>query len=177
MRPNGTAVSFSGLTTGVAGTAIYDATAHTWSVGPNIPSVGGVPYTLADAPAAVLPNGNILFAASPGNWTASKHAFSASDPLLRDEHRRQFHHASGGQSRRVASFGAWEENFLVLPTGQIMTFTIDGPTVQIYTPTGSPNPSWAPVISSVPTTLGPGPDLYTHRHPTERIVGRGVLRR
>lgn len=71
MRPNGTAVSFSGLTTGVAGTAIYDAIAHTWSVGPDIPSLSGVPYTLADSPAVVLPNGNILFAASPGNWTAS----------------------------------------------------------------------------------------------------------
>src|SRR5664279_574085 len=56
----------------------------------------------------------------------------------------------------LSGFGAWEENFLVLPNGQIMVFTIDGPTVQIYAPAGSPNPSWAPVITSVPSSLDPG---------------------
>ena len=159
MRPNGTAVTFSGLTTGVAGTSVYDATAHTWTVGPNIPQVVGVNYTLADAPAAVLPNGNILFAASPGDWTASEqfrtpmHFFEMS---IVDNSITQV----ADKADALSGFGAWEESFLVLPTGQIMAFTIDGSTVQIYQPAGSPNASWAPVISTVPSTLGPGP-TYT----------------
>ena len=65
----GLALQFPG-SSGLPGTAIYHTSTNTWSAGPVIPSVNGVPYTLADAPAAVLPNGNILFAASPSNWPA-----------------------------------------------------------------------------------------------------------
>jgi hypothetical protein len=154
MRPNGTAVSFSGLTTGTAGTSIYNTSNGTWSAGANIPLVLGVPYTLADAPAAVLPNGNILFAASPGNWTQSEqfpgptHWFEMS---IADNSITQVADKSD-----AASFGAWEANLLVLPTGQIMAFTIDGPTVQIYTPAGTFQSSWQPSVSSVPSCVLPG---------------------
>jgi hypothetical protein len=37
----------------------------------------------------------------------------------------------------------------VLPTGQVMAFTIDGPTVQIYQSSGSFQNSWQPVVSSL----------------------------
>ncbi|HEY5379156.1 MAG TPA: Ig-like domain repeat protein [Pseudolabrys sp.] len=156
MRPDGTAVSFSGVTSGTVGTAIYNVSGHSWSVGPNIPSIGGVPYTLADAPAAVLPSGNILFAASPGNWTAAAntkfqpptHYFEMS---ITDNSITQVADKSD-----AALFNSFSANLLVLPTGQVMAFNADGPTVQIYTPTGSPNTSWAPTITSVPSTLAVG---------------------
>jgi hypothetical protein len=44
MRPDGTAVSFGGVTTGTAQTAIYTVSSHSWAAGPVQPSVGGVPY-------------------------------------------------------------------------------------------------------------------------------------
>jgi len=43
-----------------------------------------------------------------------------------------------------------------LPTGQVMAFSIDGPGVEIYTPSGAALDAWRPTVSSVPTTLVPG---------------------
>jgi len=45
-------------------------------------------------------------------------------------------------------------NMLVLPTGQILLtdFSTD---VELYNSAGSPDPAWAPTITSVPTTLKP----------------------
>jgi hypothetical protein len=97
VRPDGTAVTFGGVTQQAATTPVYadvyNPTAGTWSQLAQIPCVntttqlqaacgaGTVFYTLADAPAAVLPNGNILFAASPGHWLASN-SFPQTGPLL-----------------------------------------------------------------------------------------------
>ena len=53
---------FGGNNEGTAPTVIYNTNSSTWSAGPNVPSISGVPYTLADAPAAVLPSGNVLTA-------------------------------------------------------------------------------------------------------------------
>jgi hypothetical protein len=73
-RPDGTVVAFggnSGCTASPADpTAIYTPTGNTWIQGPNVPALcgtgGTTSCTLADAPAVMLPNGNILFAASAG---------------------------------------------------------------------------------------------------------------
>jgi hypothetical protein len=45
-------------------------------------------------------------------------------------------------------------NMLVLPTGQILSpdfFEVD-----IYTPTGTYDPSWAPSVQKAPSTVSPG---------------------
>jgi hypothetical protein len=49
--------------------------------------------------------------------------------------------------------GQSEGSLLVLPTGQVLTI---GFQMTIYTPTGTPQASWAPTISSVPSTLTRG---------------------
>ena len=41
---------FGGNNEGTAPTVIYNTNSSTWSAGPNVPSEGSVPYTLADAP-------------------------------------------------------------------------------------------------------------------------------
>jgi hypothetical protein len=155
MRPNGTAVSFPGITTGTGQTAIYDTSTNTWSLGPLMPSVAGVPYTMADAPAAVLRNGNVLLAMSPSNWPASNTFPAPTHYFELDINTNTFTQVADKVD--AASFNSYQANFLVLPTGQIMAFTIDGPTVQIYTPTDNSFPAaWQPVIQSVPTLLSPG---------------------
>src|SRR5262249_60845189 len=72
LRPDGTVFVFGGTTTGVAHTAIFNSSNGSWSPAPDLPSVcrsdGTSPCTAADAPAALLPNGNILFAAAPSDW-------------------------------------------------------------------------------------------------------------
>ena len=76
LRPDGTLFAFGGVNEGTDPTAIYNTGTATWALGPNIPSIASIPYTLADAPGAVEPSGTILFAASPSNWTAASGAGS-----------------------------------------------------------------------------------------------------
>jgi hypothetical protein len=155
-RPDGTTVAFGGNTGCTSPpadpTAIYTASNDSWIQGPDVPQISGSYYTLADAPAAILPNGNILFAASPGFNQSPSHFFEftsatsspansinqVSDPIL-----------------NASALPAFVYNFLVLPNGQILV-TDNSNTAEVYTPAGSPNPAWAPTISSVPTTLSLG---------------------
>jgi hypothetical protein len=109
---------------------------------------------MADAPAAVLPNGNVLVAMSPSNWATSSSFPTPIHWFEVDITNNTF--AQMPDKTDSATFGAWEQNLLVLPNGQIMAFTIDGPTVQIYTPAGTYQASWQPTVTSVPTTLGAG---------------------
>jgi hypothetical protein len=153
LRADGTLVAFGGNTGCVSGhkadpTAIYDSGSGTWSAGPNVPALCGTGGTthcsLADAPAALLPNGNILFAASAGAGSQPTHFFE---------------YTSSNTISQVADtvFCANEEpgyavNFLVLPNGQILaTDLCNAP--EFYTPTGTAHASWVPVIATVPSTV------------------------
>jgi hypothetical protein len=55
LRPDGTVIVFGALSAGVDHTAIYDTSSHSWSAGPDLPTIDGQAYTMVDAPAAVLP--------------------------------------------------------------------------------------------------------------------------
>ncbi len=154
LRPDGTVVQFGGNTgcTGEADpTGIYDSTTGVWSAGPNVPEVCGSNGTtqcnLADAPAAVLPNGNILFGAETGYGKAPSHFFEFTTLNAINQV------ADDAGASFVAAFNY---NFLVLPNGQILATIekVDQP--EFYTPTGSPDPSWAPVISTSPSNVYPG---------------------
>jgi len=120
LRPDGTVVAFGGVTTGPDHTAIYNSSAGTWSQGPDIPSVCGsgstTPCTLADAPAALLPNGNILFAASTGNWPA-RNSFTAGSHFF----EVNFSNNTITQVADIANAAndpSYAIFFLVLPSGQ-----------------------------------------------------------
>ena len=149
LRPDGTVVQFGG-DTGCTGDAdpigIYDSSTGVWSAGPNVPNVSGANFNLADAPAAVLPNGNILFAANPGYGKKPTHFFEFTTLNAINQVADDF----------VASYvPAFIYNFLVLPNGQILV-TEESDEPEFYTPTGSPDPSWAPVISTSPSNVYPG---------------------
>jgi hypothetical protein len=157
MRPDGTLVAFGGNTgckeaaSPVDPTAIYDASAGTWSAGPNVPAVCGKEGTkncdLADAPAALMPNGDVLFAASAGYGDAPTHFFVFSAGNAIAQVPDELYHS--------ANSGAYYYNFLVLPNGQILStdFSI---TAEVYTPVGSPQADWAPAITSYPQSVNPG---------------------
>jgi len=156
LRPDGTLVAFGGNTGCVTGatadpTAIYSSSSGTWAAGPDVPAVcgddGATSCDLADAPAALLPNGNVLFAASAGYGNAPTHffEFTTSNAINQVADTVDF----------AASSGAYYYNFLVLPSGQILSTDFSS-LAEIYTPTGSANASWAPVITTVPTVLAPG---------------------
>ncbi len=75
LRPDGTVVAFGATSNGPAHTGIFNSYTSTWTAGPDLPNVDGQFYTLVDAPAALLPDGNVLFAASPGPYITPVHFF------------------------------------------------------------------------------------------------------
>jgi hypothetical protein len=155
MRAGGDVVAFGG-NTGCKGvtptdpTAIYSSKKGTWTAGPNIPATCGLggttSCTLADAPAALLPDGNILFGASAGYAQTPTHFFElsgkkitqVSDPLLNANKSSSYYY-----------------NFLVLPNGQILSTDFSS-TAEVYTPVGSPVAAFAPIITKVPSSLAAG---------------------
>lgn len=150
-RPDGTTVAFggnTGCTTPAADpTAIYTASTNQWVAGPNIPQVSSQYFDLADAPAAMLPNGNILFAASPGYGNTPTHFFEFTSTNAIDQVADPKDFASTN--------GAYYYNFLDLPNGQILMTDFSN-IAEVYTPTGSPKPAWAPSVASAPSCVVPG---------------------
>jgi hypothetical protein len=141
LRPDGTVIAFGATTSGVAHTAIFDSAALSWTAGPDLPTIGGKNYTLADAPAALLPNGNVLFAASPGLFQMPVHFFEFDGEGF----------TQVADTPDAPFISSYYLNFLVLPTGQILA--TDFFQTQIYTPSGSAIASWAPAIDTYPATI------------------------
>jgi FG-GAP-like repeat len=152
-RPDGTVVAFGGITAcgGTTDpTGIYNPFNDTWIQGPSLPTICGTNSTtmctLADAPAALLPNGNILFAASAGFQQTPAHWFEFTSTNAINQVVDDFY---------AANNSAFNYNLLVLPNGQILA-TFFSNYLEFYTPTGSANPAWAPIITAAPDCVGPG---------------------
>jgi hypothetical protein len=137
LRPDGT-VFYAGGTTN---NAIYDTVTGTWSAGPKF----GAGLDVADGPAALLPDGNVLLDASPGFGNLGTKFFEWDGAKL--------HSVPGPPAAAVDS--SYYGDMVVLPTGQIL-FTDQSTRVQIYTPKGSPCTGCAPIITSVGGTLTHG---------------------
>jgi hypothetical protein len=147
LRPDGYVVYFGA--TGNINLADANLAVPTWTAGPSLP--GG--NVVADGPAALMPNGNIMVQASP--------AFSAPSQFFVFESNNTLAGPIAapplGSANYVASY---EGRFLVLPSGQLL-WSNDGqsghPEVAIYTPKGHPLAAWKPKVT-VPT---PGTTLLT----------------
>lgn len=113
----------------------------TWTAAPDFPVDGGQ-LDIADGPACLLPNGNVLADASPG-------VFNTPSRFL------EFDGTSWIKVPNVPNSdfnSSYVGNFLVLPNGQVM-FTDFSDDVQIYTPLGGPKDAWRPVITNVPSQV------------------------
>src|SRR5262249_7225353 len=110
----------------------------TWTSGPPIP--GG--FVCADAPGAMLPNGDVLFAASPGIFPASPTTFFEFDPTT-NTYTDVTPHNGFLVNEHSTSF-----TMLVLPTGQVMVAN-DTAQLGIFTPNGDSNSSWRPTITNI----------------------------
>ena len=173
LRGNGTVFYFGGNTGCVAGaatdpTAIYNTATGQWSPGPTVPSIcgtnGTTPCSLPDAPAALEPNGNILFAASSGYGDNPTHFFEVTPTNTINQVADELYYASYS--------GAYYYNFIVLPSGQIFATDFSG-TAEIYTPASGPISAWAPVVTSAPTSLTPG-STYTIKGKQLNGVSQGA---
>jgi len=142
LRPDGTV-----LQTGATGqNAIYDSVTGIWSAAPNFPLNGaGHQLDIADGPAALLPNGNVLCMTSPGIYAPSAQFFEWDGTSFIPE----------PGTPNAPKDSSYYGRMLVLPTGQIL-LTDGSKDVELYNSLGSPDPAWAPTITSVPTTLTHG---------------------
>jgi hypothetical protein len=145
LLPNGTVFA-----TGATGhNAIYTPPSNltdpgTWVAAPDFPDITGQgQLDIADGPAALLPDGNVLVAASPGFFNIPTTFFEYDGTKL-----NQVPATSDAGTSGSSAYG-----FLLLPTGQVLAVT---DIAEIYTPTGKANPAWAPTIASGPTTVGAG---------------------
>jgi hypothetical protein len=131
-------------------TALYSPTTNTWKPGPDIQGAldgATVMFGAADAPAAVLPNGHVLFAAdaSPvrGLFNGPTRLFDY-DPVANTISTTS-QQPPDSNLNFAASFVT---RMLVLPTGEVL-FGDGGATLWVYTPDGQPQPQWRPVFADV----------------------------
>jgi hypothetical protein len=141
LRPDGTV-----LYTGATGhNAVFNSVTSIWSKAPDFPKVGLQQLDIADGPAALLPDGNVLCMTSPGVFNPGVHFFEWNGTSF----------TAVAKTPNSPSDTSYYGRMLVLPTGQIL-LTDGSSDVELYTSTGSPNPAWAPTITHVPATLTHG---------------------
>jgi hypothetical protein len=124
---------------------VFSTSTSTWSAGPKFPKFGGLQYDSADGAAAVLPDGMVLVDASPGVYSTPTHFF-----LFDGTNLTQI--ADAPNANQQSSFYGY---MLVLPTGEILFNDRIGD-VSVFSDGGSPNPSWAPIVTKAPTTVTRG---------------------
>jgi|HubBroStandDraft_1064217.scaffolds.fasta_scaffold00393_16 hypothetical protein len=145
LRPDGTVFA-----TGASGnTAIYTpgtgGAVGTWTAGPVFPVIDGKQIDIADGPGALLPNGDVLVAASPDAYKTPMYFYEFDGTNLN----------SVPGTPNAPTDSSYYGRMLVLPTGQVL-FTDGSADVEVFTGPGAPNPAWAPVISSTPKAVTPG---------------------
>ncbi|HVN03286.1 MAG TPA: kelch repeat-containing protein, partial [Bryobacteraceae bacterium] len=131
LRPDGTVFATGASNSGPAHTAVYhpgptSTSEGTWTVGPDFPNSDSA----GDSSAALLTNGNVLVLGVRGTLY-------------------EFDGTNLTATLRPARAGY----LMVLPTGQVI---LTGGSIQVYNSTGTYSPSWAPAITSYPSTVARG---------------------
>jgi hypothetical protein len=124
--------------------AVYSASGQ-WAVGPDFPVVGGQQLDVADGPASLLPDGNVLIPASPGLYNPPAYFYEFDGTALNAV-------ANPPDAPNDSSFNV---RLVTLPTGQVLE-TDGSNDVEVYTPKGKTLKKLAPKVTSVPTTLTHG---------------------
>jgi hypothetical protein len=162
-RPDGTIINFGGSTAGQ--NAVYNISSNTWShtSAMDFPVLSSQQFGAADAPASLLPNGNVLVMSSPVTCNQVKPGkFSIFNTPVHFFEWDGTNLNQVGDPPNASALISYQGTLLLLPTGEVLLMAYDqGSTdvVQIYSNGGSPQDAWRPVITSAPTVVGPG-DTY-----------------
>ena len=147
LRPNGTVfatgacVESNSTCTEPGHTSVYTISSGSWTPGPDFPNG----LDIADGPASILPDGNVLVCTSPGLFVNGIQMFEYDGSSL---------HPTGNIAN-AASEPSYVVRFLALPSGGILE--TDGSTVvEIYKPSGTYNSAWQPKITSFPQSVTRG---------------------
>jgi len=125
-------------------TAIYNPATNSWSAGPTIP--GG--YTADDAPGAVLPDGNVIFAADAGSYTSPTALFEYT-PSNNKITQLSIPSSLPSLSSALASDPAFDCRMLVLPNGQVAFADALQQNLWFFSENDPVPSSWQPTISSI----------------------------
>jgi hypothetical protein len=137
LRPDGSVFAVGGATN----TAVFRPDG-TWAPGPSIPAAPEGQLNGSDGPAALLPNGHVLFTAEAQGVKPGVRFFEFDGTSLTDV----------GRAGNASTGYSFNERFLLLPTGEILV-TDTTKIVQIFAANGSADPGWVPTISSVPAVM------------------------
>jgi hypothetical protein len=145
LLPNGLVFQFCGT----SHTGTYNPLTGTWVQGPDMLNIGGA-LDSADGPAAVLPDGNVLAAVSPGVFNNPTHfvEVQVTDPA--NITIKQVNEPASAPSQT-----SYESRMLVLPTGEVL-WSSDVGDVEIYTPKGAPAKAAIPIVKAIPANLTRG---------------------
>jgi hypothetical protein len=131
-------------------TAFYYPSLNTWAAGPTIP--GGLGAD--DAPGAMLPNGNVLFAADTPKFNGPTHIFEFNPNTNAYTDVTPAGFDLSNDSVDGGNPGAsYHTRMLVLPTGQVL-LSIESNQLDVFTPNEAPNNAWRPTITSISRSGG-----------------------
>jgi len=121
-----------------------------WAAAPDFPAdSSGNPQRAFDAPAVLLPNGNVLCIAGPAEasgWAGHPaNAFEFDGAAF----------LTAPTPPNATAKDTWEIRLLLLPTGEVLCSARSND-VRVYQPSGSANPAWAPTPISPPASIHPG---------------------
>ena len=148
LRPDGTVFATGSNTClpGTAGhTATFNTTTKTWTPGHDIPSPNASPHDAADAPAAILPDGNVLVDTNPrwGNSPSTLYEYKLDGTGWKHIPQPTGLNPSNTEGARM----------LVTPDGTILLAHVNTHQIWFYVPAGTYRPSWQPTITSCPATV------------------------
>ena len=153
-----------GLMAGGNGTLAFAATGANpaWTLGASFPpDQNGLPHQPKDAPACLLPSGNVLFAVAPNDQGST--GFPAGVKFFLFDPPPVAYDPLGSPWLSVpsdsvpTSGSAYNMAMLMLPTGQVLlTFSGDPGQAALYTPAGTPQQAWRPVIDKWPKRVKAG---------------------
>jgi hypothetical protein len=134
-------------------TALYSRPANaslpgSWVAGPILMDVNGKTLFAMDAPACLLPNGNVLCCGSPSP------PCEYPPPTAFFEFEPAYNKLELIKSPSNAGTPCYDGRMLLLPTGQVL-FANGSNDIEVYSPEGSSNPSWKPQITSIPHIIEP----------------------
>ncbi len=157
LRPDGTLIYFG--STSLGQNALYDTNNGTWSntTAMDFPLVGGQTYSfaVADGPASLLPNGNVLVMASPvtnlncNSNPAPCGVFNSPSNFFELDYATNTL-SSVANTPNSASYTSYQGRMLLLPTGKVLLVAYNQNATQevmVYSNGGAPQEAWRPVIT------------------------------
>jgi hypothetical protein len=149
LRPDGKVFATGSNTCGTAGhTSLYDTKTGVWTPGPDVPGKNDA----ADAPAALLPDGNVLLDTNPG-WGKNPSTLY------------EFAYNGTGWMNIPQPAGLDPSNtegarMLMTADGTVLLTHVGTPNMWFYIPAGTFKAAWRPTVSSCPATVALG-NTYT----------------